>query len=106
MQKRIISIMFGCKESCTSLFKRANILPLKSQYLLSLVMFVPNNLDHFVIYRECHNKYTRHVNDLHLPQANLTTYQKELTTLVLKFLIGSQLNLRGPHITVRNLKVL
>jgi hypothetical protein len=42
LQKRVIRIMMGCgyRETCRDLFKEFNILPLKSQYIFSLMMFV------------------------------------------------------------------
>jgi hypothetical protein len=42
MQKRIIRIMIGCKNrvSCRNLFRRLEILPFVSQYILSLMLFV------------------------------------------------------------------
>jgi len=39
----------------TILFKKLQILPLKSQYLLSLLIFVVNNRDKFLINSEIHN---------------------------------------------------
>ena len=45
MQKRIIRIMVGIRnrDSCTEYFKKLKILPLQSQYLLSLLLFVADN---------------------------------------------------------------
>jgi hypothetical protein len=45
MQKKAIRIIMGRgnKESCRNLFKELNILPLTSQYILSLLTFVSNN---------------------------------------------------------------
>jgi hypothetical protein len=42
LQKRVIRVILGCsyRESCRDLFKEPNILPLKSQYIPSLMMFV------------------------------------------------------------------
>jgi hypothetical protein len=45
MQKRVIKLMKGCgyMESCREFFKEMKILPLKSQYIYSLMMFVIKN---------------------------------------------------------------
>jgi hypothetical protein len=49
IQKRAIRIMEGCgnRVSCTILFKKLQILPLTSQYMLSLSMFVVQNKNLF-----------------------------------------------------------
>ena len=74
MQKRVIRIIAGYKKrfSCRSLFKRLEILPLTSQYILSLMLFVVKNKHYFVLNSENHTKSTRQLNNL----TNLTVYQK------------------------------
>jgi hypothetical protein len=59
MQKRIIRIKLGYKNWvwCRSLFKRLEILPLMSQYILSLMLFVINNKLFFIMNSENHTKY-------------------------------------------------
>jgi hypothetical protein len=71
-------VKMGCKkrQSCRGLFKKLNILPLISQYMYSLLMFVINNKDLFKTNLEHHNIFTRQINNLHLVQVNLTMYQK------------------------------
>ena len=56
-------------------FKKLQILPLTSQYMLSLLMFVVQNKNLFLTYNENHNLDTRQRNNLYLPQTNLTIYQ-------------------------------
>jgi len=70
--------MEGCgnRASCRSLFKKFQILPLKSQYMLSLLMFVVQNKTLFLTNTENYNLDTRKRYNLYLPQANLTIYQK------------------------------
>jgi hypothetical protein len=77
IQRKAIRIMKGCENRilCRTLFKKLQILPLKSQNLLSLLMFVvkkklfsPN-----IAYPNMDN---RQRNYLYLPQAKLTIYQK------------------------------
>ena len=70
--------MEGCgnRVSCGGLFKKFKILPLKSQYMLSLLMFVVRTRTLFLTNTENHNLDTRQRNNLYLPQANWTIYQK------------------------------
>ena len=78
--------MEGCGDrvSCKNLFKKLEILTLMSQYILSLLMFVVQNEKYFLTNDESHNIDTRQRNDLHLPQANLTIYQREAQYLGIK----------------------
>ena len=61
------------------LFKKLQILPLTSQYMLSLlIMFVVQNKNIFPEKnKENHNLDTSQRNNLYPPQENLTIYQKE-----------------------------
>ena len=72
--------MEGCGNivSCRNLFKKLQILPLTSQYMLSLSMFVVQNENIFLKNNENHNLDTRQRNNWYLPQANWTIYQNEL----------------------------
>ena len=61
--------------SCVwKLIKKFQILPLISQYMLPLLMFVVQNKIFFLTNKENHNLDTRQRNNLYLPQANLTIY--------------------------------
>ena len=62
LQKRVISIMMNArnKESCHELFKKLNILPLYSQYVLSLSLFVIKNINMFKSNSMIHSINTRH----------------------------------------------
>jgi len=73
MQKKTIRIMEGCgnRVSCRNLFKKLQILPLTSQYMLSILIFVVQNKNLFLTNIESHNIDTRQRNNLYLPQANL-----------------------------------
>jgi hypothetical protein len=62
------------RTSCRNLFKQLSILPLQSQYIFSLMMFVARNKELFVINVNFHNFPTRSHNDLHLPIANLSVF--------------------------------
>jgi len=78
IQKRIIRIIMNVdsKTSCRNLFKQLGILPLQSQYIFSLMMFMAKNRELFVSNSNVHNFPTRSQNDLHLPNANLSVFQK------------------------------
>jgi hypothetical protein len=77
-KKKVIRIMEGCgnRVSCRNLFKKLQILLLESQYLLSLLIFVVQNKNLYLTNIDNHNIDTRQRNNLYLPQATLTIYQK------------------------------
>jgi len=56
IQKKDIRIMDGCgnRVLCRNLFKKLQILPLTSQYMLSLLMFVVKNKNFFSTNNENH----------------------------------------------------
>jgi hypothetical protein len=78
MQKRIISIMVGIRnrDSCREYFKRLKILPLQSQYLLPLLLFVAGNGDYFRLNSEIHSFNTKNKLNLHPPLSKLTVFQR------------------------------
>ena len=82
IQKRVIRIMMNVKnrESCWELFKKLNILPLQSQYILSLLLFVVKNLNMFKFNSVVHTINTRNSSALYLPSVNLSKYKRECIT--------------------------
>jgi hypothetical protein len=56
LQKRAIRVMTNSsnRTSCHWLFKQLGILPLCSQYILSLTLFVAKNMDDFIINSDIH----------------------------------------------------
>ena len=64
------------KDSCRPLFRQLNILPLYSQYILSVSIFVVKNLDILKFNSAIHSINTRKGSDLHLPTNNLAKVQK------------------------------
>jgi hypothetical protein len=74
LQKRGIRIIMnaGNRVSCHGLFKKLNILPLHSQYILSLLLFVVKNIEEFTSNSEVHSIITRHRSDLYSPSIKLT----------------------------------
>jgi hypothetical protein len=77
LQKRIIRIMMGRRprDSCRELFSKLEILPLPSQYILSLLLFMMRNKKQFLANSEIYHINTKQAN-LHLPLVNVTKYQK------------------------------
>jgi hypothetical protein len=78
IKKRIIRIIMKArnKDSCRPLFRQLNILPFYSQYILSVSIFVVNNLDIFKFNSAIHSINTRQGSNLHLPTDNLAKVQK------------------------------
>jgi len=78
LQRRIIRIVVGIssRDSCREHFKKLKILPLQSQYILSLLLFVIDNGDYFKVNSEIHNINTRTKSNVHRQISNLSAYQK------------------------------
>jgi hypothetical protein len=78
IQKRIIRIITntGGRVSCRQLYKQLQILPLPSQYIFSLLVFVNKNRRLFQSNSEVHDINPRYNYNLHLPSTNLTLVQK------------------------------
>jgi hypothetical protein len=70
--------MAGIKRraSWRELFKKFNIIPPASEYLLSLLSFIVDKMEKFQTNSDIHSINTRHKHDLHQPSAKLTSYQK------------------------------
>ena len=62
--------------SCRQLFKELNILPIQSQYICSIFLFVTKHKDQFLSNSQVHKINTRQTFDLYVPTANLTIYQE------------------------------
>jgi hypothetical protein len=77
-QKRIIRVIMGSgrRDSCRELFRHLNTLPLYSQYMFSVLLFIIKNRDQFLSNSEVQNISTRYNSNLHLPLENLTLHQK------------------------------
>jgi len=77
-QKRIIRIIMNSSKnaSCQQLFKYLNILPIQSQYIFSILLFVTKNKDQFLSNSQVHKINTMQTSDRYIPTANLTVYQK------------------------------
>jgi hypothetical protein len=62
--------------ACKPLFKTLGILTMPSQYVLSLMTFLANNLEYFTFQSSIHEINTRGRVQLQKPIANLTSYQR------------------------------
>ena len=78
IQKRIIRIITdtGRLDSCHQLYKQLWILPLPSQYIFSLPVFVNKYKGQFLSNLENHDINAHYNYNLHLPSRNLTLVQK------------------------------
>jgi hypothetical protein len=78
MQKKIIRIITNTKprESCRKIFKMMGIMTLYSQYIYSLLLFIINNKNLFIINDEIHEHKTRVYKDIHMHAVKLTKYEK------------------------------
>jgi hypothetical protein len=85
-KKKIIRIMTGCnnRASRRNLFRKLEILPLASQYIFSLMLFVVNSKNLFVLNSDEHIVSERHANNLHQPSSNFTVYQKGVYCMGIK----------------------
>jgi hypothetical protein len=81
MQKRIIRIITNTKprESCKKIFKMMGIMTLYSQYIYSLLLFIINNKNLFIINDKIHEHKTRVYKEIHMPAVKLTKYEREPT---------------------------
>jgi len=77
-QKKIVRIMTGSrpKTSCKPLFQSLGILTITSQYILSLMKFLPQNQEKFTSNIKGHIINTRNKLKLHKPISNVTLYQR------------------------------
>jgi len=95
----------GNRVSCCELFKKLNILPLHSQYILSLLLFVVQNIEQFTSNSEVHSTNTRHRSDLYPPSIKLTKYQKAIYYSGIKFSSHLPQNIKNLSWNVKKFKV-
>jgi hypothetical protein len=63
------------RASCRELFKKFNILPTATEFLLSL-SFVVDNMEKFYTNSDIHSVSTRNRYNLHIPNNSLSNYEK------------------------------
>jgi hypothetical protein len=78
LQKKIITIVTHTRprDSCSKVFKNVEIMTLYSQYIYSLILYTVNNKHLFNTNSKIHNYKTRCNNNLHLPIANSSNFNK------------------------------
>jgi len=88
LQKRIIRMIMdvGLRDLCTDFFLILNILPLISQYILSLLFFVVNNKTQFQMNSKMHKINTRNNSEFCQPLSHLTIYEKVPFMFVLMYI--------------------
>jgi hypothetical protein len=64
------------RDFCSQLFTKPKILPLKSQYIFSLLLFAAKHRHSYESNSTIHNINTKFSSDLRTATANLTTFQK------------------------------
>jgi len=76
----------GCrrKQSCRELIIKLGILPLSTQYIFSLLLFLNENKNLFAVNSTIYQYATRQQSNLHQPLANLSKYQKGICYLGVK----------------------
>jgi len=98
--------MIGCKYrvSCRNLFRRLEILPFVSQYILLLMLFVVKNKHLFTLNSENHTKSTRQFNNYH-PITNLTVYQRGVHYMGIKIFNSLPPYIKDVYNNVENFEI-
>ena len=91
--------------SCGNLYQKLQFLPLTSQYMLALLMFLVQNKNLFLRNNENLNLDTTQTNNLFLPQANLSIYQKGAYYLQIKISNNLPLEIKNFAGNQRKLKL-
>ena len=86
IKKKILRIMVGCRSraSCRSIFKKLRILPLASQYIYLLMLFVVNNTDLFKFNSATSIITTRQSTNLHQSSISLSICQRGVHCMGIK----------------------
>ena len=92
------------RDSCRQLLKRLEILPLQSQYILSVLLCVVKNKDLYTNNQEIHSSNIRSNINLHPPLCNLTVFQKGVYFSGIKLLNHLLLNIKSLSNEIKSLK--
>jgi hypothetical protein len=98
--------MAGVKRrgSCREIFKKFNILPLASEFLLSLQSFIVDNMEKLQTNFDIHNINTRHRHDLHQSSANVTSYHKDAYNAGIKLFSAFSDNIKSLNHNIKLFK--
>jgi hypothetical protein len=90
LQKNISRIMWGCRsgDSFIHLFMKLKIVPLPSQYIFSLLLFLIKNRNQYPVNSEIRHINTRQHSNFHQPLPSLTKCQKGTYYLDIKVYNG------------------
>jgi len=92
------------RDSCRCLFERLEILPLQSQYIFSLLLFVVKNNDLNTTNQEIHSINTSSNINLHPPVCNLTVFQKGIYFSGIKLFNHLSLNIKSLSNEIKSFK--
>jgi hypothetical protein len=100
--------MISCKNrvSCRNLFRRPEILPFVSQYILSPMLFVVKNKHLSTLNSENHTKSTRKFNKFYHPITNLTVYQRGVHYMGIKIFNNLSPYIKDISNNVKKFKIL
>jgi hypothetical protein len=95
IQKMVIRIITNSRmrDSCRELFKKLEILPLYSQYIFSVSIFVIKS-KHLFYTNQIYSIHTRFKTNLHPPTTNLTKFQKGVYYSAIKIFNNLPHNIR------------
>ena len=87
VQKNRIRIIRGCRsrETCRDLFKNVNILPLESLYVPSLLVFLANNNNRFLLNSDVHHINKGQKCNFHQPSSNFSPHHKRVYPVGIKW---------------------
>jgi hypothetical protein len=93
LQKKAIRNIMGIRnrESCRKHFRELESLPVRSQYIYLLTLFVIDNRQYFEVNTEIHNINTRTKFDLHYLLTHTTVFQKGIYYTGIKFFLTTYL---------------
>jgi hypothetical protein len=95
--------LYTPRDSCRSLFKKLDILPLSCEYIFSFMLFVIDNQNKFCSGLEVHGLNTRSRNHLYLPTSNLFQKGTMCTgTRLFNSLLRTIQSLRKDRISFKN----
>jgi hypothetical protein len=72
------------RDSGRDYFKQLKILPLQSQYMFSILMFVAKNINYYKFHSDIHNINTRHIIDLYQPSSSLSVFNNGIFNMSVK----------------------
>jgi hypothetical protein len=106
LQKRMIRILMEARprDSCRKFFKTLKILPLASQYILSLALFTATNRSLFRVGSDIHNFATRGNSNLFQVTTHLTLFQKSPAYAGVKIYNHLPANIKDLACDIKNFK--